>query len=54
MRTRLEQSQMFMDRAQVFEQKASQERDRKLKETLLALAQQYRRLAEQATIGPYE
>jgi hypothetical protein len=54
MRSQSEQAQMFMSRAMAFEEKAAQETDRKQKKVLLCLAEQYRRLADQATKGPYD
>jgi hypothetical protein len=42
-----------MIRAQAFEQKAAEQSDRTIRETLLSLAQQYRHLAAQAVNGPY-
>jgi hypothetical protein len=52
MLTRFEQALVFKARAKEFEEKAAQESDRQVKETLLSLAQQYRHLAEQAAKGP--
>jgi hypothetical protein len=52
MLTRFERSRNFMSRAKALEEKARDEHDRIVKETLLSLAQQYRRLAVQAINGP--
>jgi len=51
MRSR-EQARMFLSRAKAFKEKAVQEHDRKQKEVLLTLAQQYRRLAKEAIKRP--
>jgi hypothetical protein len=54
MQTRVEQSRNFMSRAKAFEGKAAEASDRKVRDVLLSLAEQYRHLAVQATNGPYE
>ena len=52
MLTRSEQARIFMVRAKEFEDKAALQPDRRLKQILLELAEQYRRLAAEATRGP--
>ncbi len=54
MLTRFEQSRNFMSRAKALEEKATEASDRKVKEVLLRLAEQYRHLAVQAINGPYD